>query len=358
MLIPAAIVAVGVTEALTAQPPGWGWGVALLVVSGGLLVVRRRWPLAAGIPAAGLLPVLPWLGPRLDDLATPILVLAVAVYAMARWRDDLRGIAGLTALLAFLALDYAVVDVREHGFGDAVFVLALVLPPFVLGRVVRTMDEQRRRIAEQAVLLREQAVRAERDRIARELHDVIAHSVSAMVVQTAAAQDLVATDPARAAGILQVVADTGRRTLAETGRLLHVVRDDADELALSPAPGLADAPALVDRLRDGGLEVDARWQLDAAVPGGVDVSAYRVVQEALTNALKHGAGPVALSVAADERQVSIRCSNPAGRQAGTGSGLGLLGIAERVDVLGGTVRHGRDDDGRFELDVAIPLGAS
>ena len=129
-------------------------------------------------------------------------------------------------------------------------------------------------------------MRAERDRIARELHDVIAHSVSAMVVQTAAAQDLVRTDPDRAERVLADVADTGRRALAETGRLLHVIRDDADELGLAPAPGLADLPALVEAFRASGLTVDldVREPLPA-LPVGVDVSAYRIVQEALTNAL-------------------------------------------------------------------------
>ncbi len=358
VLIPVAVLAVGVVEVLSVMPAGWGWGIALQSVAAALLVFRRRWPVVTCTTAALLLLWTPWLGPQLDDLATPILFLALLTYSLARWRADLLGVVGLVLLLVMMFFDYLLVDVRAHGFGDVVFVLALVLPPYVLGRIVRTMDEQKRLLAEQAVLLQEQAVRDERDRIARELHDVIAHSVSAMVVQTAAAQDLVATDPRRAAAMLEGVAETGRRALAETGRLLHVIRDDADELGLSPAPGLADVPALVDRLRDGGLDVEARLELAArSVPGGVDVSAYRVVQEALTNALKHGAGPVALSVASDDAQVTIRCTNTDVGH-GSGSGLGLLGIAERVGVLGGTVRHGRNDDGRFELDVVIPLGAT
>src|SRR5690349_23804590 len=101
----------------------------------------------------------------------------------------------------------------------------------------------------QQELVRQQAVREERGRIARELHDVIAHSVSAMVVQTAAAQDLVRTDPARAEGVLRDVADIGRRALVETGRLLHVIRDDSDELGLDPAPGVADLERLVQEFR-------------------------------------------------------------------------------------------------------------
>ena len=132
------------------------------------------------------------------------------------------------------------------------FVLSLAIPPYFFGRISRRLAEQSELLARQSEQLRDQAVRDERDRIARELHDVVAHSVSAMVVQTAAAQDLVHTDPAKAAQLLASVAETGRRALAETGRLLHLVRDDADELGLSPAPGLADVPALVESFRTAG----------------------------------------------------------------------------------------------------------
>jgi len=209
--------------------------------------------------------------------------------------------------------------------------------------------------------VRHEAVRAERDRIARELHDVIAHSVSAMVVQTAAAQDLVRHDPARAEEVLADVADTGRRALAETGRLLHVIRDDADELGHSPAPGLADLPALVEQFRSSGLTVDldVREPLPF-LPAGVDVSAYRIVQEALTNALRYAADrTAALTVSGTPGGVSIRTSNrtathPGGR-GGKGSGLGLLGMAERVSVLGGQLTHGVTGE-RFELAATLPVG--
>jgi signal transduction histidine kinase len=140
--------------------------------------------------------------------------------------------------------------------------------------------------------------------------------------------------------------------------LLHLIRDDAGELGLAPAPGLADVPALVEEFRDGGLHVDARLAMPTVpVPGGVDVSAYRVVQEALTNALKYGAGPVQLALEASGQQVRISCSNAVGRTRPQGSGLGLQGMAERVGLLGGTLRHGERGD-RFEIDVTLPVGAA
>ena len=210
----------------------------------------------------------------------------------------------MLTIAVLVLVDYVLVDSRSHNWSDVVFVATLIVPPYVFGRIVRRLADQKRQLEDQQELVRHEAVRAERDRIARELHDVIAHSVSAMVVQTAAAQDLVRHDPDRAEEVLADVADTGRRALAETGRLLHVIRDDADELGLSPAPGLADLPALVERFRASGLTVDldVREPLPS-LPAGVDVSAYRIVQESLTNALRYAADrTAALTVSGTPRR--------------------------------------------------------
>ena len=349
------MLAVGTAEVLSARPTGWGWGLALEVVAAVLLVGRRRWPLATCTAAAVVLLWMPWLGPQLDDLATPILFLALLCFSLARWLVDLRGLIGLAVLLGLFLVDYLLVDTRSHSFGDVIFVMTLAVPPYVFGRIVRRLDEQRGQLERQSGQLRDQAVRDERDRIARELHDVVAHSISAMVVQTAAAQDLVRTDPDGAAAVLENVARTGREALTETGRLLHLVRDEDDELGLAPAPGLADLSGLVDSHRERGMDLDADLRLpDRPVPGGVDVSAYRVVQEALTNALRYGAGRTSLVVAAESGVLRIACSNRLGSAPGGGSGLGLAGMAERVRLLGGSLDHGRAGD-RFELHAAIPL---
>jgi signal transduction histidine kinase len=221
---------------------------------------------------------------------------------------------------------------------------------------VRRLATQKELLEEREVLVTREAVRAERDRIARELHDVIAHSVSAMVVQTAAAQDLVRTDPDRAEKVLRDVADIGRRALVETGRLLHVIRDDADELGLRPAPGVADLDRLVEEFRAEGLEValSVDEQL-APLPAGIDVSAYRIAQEALTNALRYGRGTASLEVSGHGSGVAIRATNPTGpAQPSMGSGLGLRGLAERVALLGGTLSHGASE-GQFELAATLPV---
>ena len=336
----------------------WQISAAVEVGTCAVLVLRRRYPLAAPtIAMAGML-VMPVIGTPLDEPSVPIAIWALSFYSLGRYVADLRGLVGVVLVLAEVFVDYHWFDDRHHNWTDVIFVMALALPPYVLGRVMRRMARQKEELEQAQKIVREQAIRDERDRIARDLHDVIAHSVSAMVVQTAAAQDVVRTDPGKAEQILADVADTGRRALAETGRLLHVIRDTADELGLEPAPGLAQVPDLVDRFRADGLKVDLR--IDEPIPvlaAGVDVSAYRIVQEALTNALRYASdGVVSLSVAAARGQVSITAANRVNGTRSVGSGLGLLGMGERVAVLGGTLTHGVSEPGRFELEAMLPVG--
>ena len=355
--VPAAIAVLGALELADLQPRGWGYGIALEVVACAALVLRKRFTLVACIAAVLCNAAMPWVGPQLDEPATTILIGALAGYSLGRWLVDLRGLIGLAVMLGALLGDYLLVDLREHGLGDVVFVTALVLPPYVVGRVMRRLHEQKRLLEANQELVKREAVRAERDRIARELHDVIAHSVSAMVVQTAAAQDLLRTDPDRTEEVLAAVAATGRHALSETGRLLHVIRDEGDELGLAPTPGLGDLPALLDRFRSSGLDVSVHIEEPLpALPVGVDVSAYRIVQEALTNALKYGTDrTAALRLGRTATGLSIYASNPASGHNGDGSGLGLLGIGERVALLGGRLTHGVDGEGRFELAAELPV---
>lgn len=354
--MPALLLALGAAELAWLGTEGWVVSIGLEALAA-LFLVFRRSHAALVVPAAALaLMAIPWAGPRMEDVATPIFFYVLGMYSLGRYLTLRGAVLVFAVTLALLLVDFTY-DPADNDPTDAVFILSLALPPWVFGRISRRLAEQTALIARQAEQLRDRAVREERDRIARELHDVIAHSLSAMVVQTAAAQDLVRRDPARAAGLLQAVADTGRAALQETGRLLHLIRDDADELGLSPAPGLAQLPALLDSFRGSGLEVEATLAPPAgALPGGVDVSAYRVVQELLTNALKHGAGPVRLAVTAEGGALRISCANPVGGAAGEGSGLGLQGVAERVSVLGGRLDP-RRSEGSFVVDVEIPLPA-
>ena len=355
--LPGLIAVVGAAELASLDLPHWQRGVALEWIACALLVWRRRLPLLSPVGAMVVVLVMPWLGVPMDKPSVPIAVLALAFFSLGRNVPGLPASTGFVVVLAQVWADYHWVDTRQHNWSDVAFILILAAPPFVLGRVVRRLDAQKVALEQAQEVVRREAIRDERDRIARDLHDVIAHSVSAMVVQTAAAQDVVRSDPDRAEQILADVADTGRRALAETGRLLHVIRDTADELGLQPAPGLAQVPQLVDRFRADGLHVDL--SIDEPVPdlpAGVDVSAYRIVQESLTNALRYASdGAVRLTVTADPDRVGITAVNRVGSRRDGGSGLGLLGMAERVAVLGGSLTHGVHESGRFELEATLPV---
>ena len=360
VLLPALLLALGAAELASLGTDGWVASVGLEAISAALLVFRRTLPLFVVPPAAIALMLIPLTGTQMEEAAAPILFYILGIYSLGRY---LAGHSGLVALVLVLLLVFADFFFASPGdtrdWTDIVFVLSLAIPPYVFGRISRKLAMQSEELARQQELIRDQAVRDERDRIARELHDVIAHSLSAMVVQTAAAQDLVRSSPERAAALLASVADTGRKALDETGRLLHLIRDDADELGLHPAPGLADVPDLVSTFRESGLNVVDELDLPSVrLSGGVDVSTYRVVQEALTNALKYAEGPVQLSIDSTPDQLRIRCANRvsrAGSNGSNGSGLGIQGMAERVGLLGGTLTSGKTPDGRFAIEVDIPL---
>ena len=199
-------------------------------------------------------------------------------------------------------------------------------------------------MAEQA-LLADRAVVEERRRIARELHDIVAHSLSVMVVQAGAAQDVVRRDPEAAERALTEIQNAGRSALGDTGRLLHLLRDDVDD-ELTPPPATRNLPALVEGFRDSGLDVEL--VVDGPTEGlsaGVDLSVYRIVQESLTNALKHGAGRRRPGQPPARRRRGRRrgaqCVREGRRGCWSPTVAGLIGMRERVAVFGGELDAGR-----------------
>jgi signal transduction histidine kinase len=180
-----------------------------------------------------------------------------------------------------------------------------------------------------------------------------------MVVQASLAEDLVAREPAGAVGAIREVQQIGRDALGETARLLRLIRDDEDELGVRPQHAIADLPALADDYARAGLDVELVVDPAArTVPVGVGLSAYRIVQEALTNALKHAPGS-RVSVRVEQRgnELAVEVENRAGRGAPAvrvASGHGLLGVRERVALFGGTLRAGPIEDGGFRLAATLP----
>lgn len=247
--------------------------------------------------------------------------------------------------------------------------------------LVRTRRRWRTAVGERGWLLERErqsaaqaAVTAERERIARELHDIVSHNVSLMVVQAGAAREVLGTMPDEATTALRAVEDAGRGAMTELRHLLGLLAPDQDSEELSPQPGLDRLGPLVDRVSFAGLPVEVRVSGERCpLPQGVDTTAYRIVQEALTNALKHGDGQ-------GEAEVSVRYAHHALRvevlttgssvltgggagqstggaagQPGQGTGHGLLGLRERVALYGGDLDARRRLGGGYRVRARIPL---
>jgi signal transduction histidine kinase len=336
------------------------------------LVLRRRYPLAMPPLVTFWFATAAAAGVEVGDPASWIVPMTFAAFAAGRyagWPAHLTGHwPGAVSVLAGLAGAYLTLDQLTAFSPDVLFGLIGSVLPWLLGRGLRRELDRSAQVAAQAErvrLTREQdvaaAALAERERIARELHDLLAHSLSVMVVQSSLAEDLVLRDPEAAVTALRAVQDSGRGALAETGRLLRLIRDDEDELGLRPERGLGDLVGLVEELGRSGVRVslEADPELAVQVPAGVQLSAYRIVQEGLTNALKHASGSpvdVRLRSQQGELQVEVRNGPPStGPVVGVTGGHGLVGVRERVALFGGSLSHGVTPDGGFWLAATLPV---
>src|SRR6266851_6782156 len=373
------------------------WGFAVLCALG--IMLRRRWPLAAvGLAAAGSAGHLPGSAfPAMPlDLALPIALYTLAVRARSPWHS--RVATGVLVLGAYVvntlvellpdgwpwpftpgpgwdgvvtgklvksAMSVASVAAEHTVFGSG---MVLVLA-FALGEATRLRRAHVAVLEQRAADLERErdqrsalAISAERARITRELHDVVAHGLSVVVIQAQGAAAALRSHPDRAERALGEVITTGRSSLAEMRRLLGVVRrDPRADPGLAPLPGVSALPALVDQVRAAGTEV--AFQIDgepAPLPTAVDLSAYRIVQEALTNVLKHaGAGArasvrIGFAPQAVEIEVTDDGTGPPS-DAASEEGNGLRGIAERVGMLGGEWSAGARPEGGFALHARLPL---
>jgi signal transduction histidine kinase len=223
------------------------------------------------------------------------------------------------------------------------------------------LEERARRLEREREERDRRAVAAERLRIARELHDVVAHAMTVVAVQAGVANHLLDERPELARPALSTVETTARSALVEMRRLLGVLREADDPAGTMPTPGLGDLPTLVAQFERAGLEV--RLRLDGApadLPEGVDVSAYRIVQEGLTNVMRHGglAADVEVTCRDSGAVIEIRDDGrPPTARSGEGGGHGLIGIRERVAVFGGEFLARREGAG-FHLRATLPAGSA
>jgi signal transduction histidine kinase len=363
----------GPDDSLVVRPVGDVPVAVLLVfaVACAALYWRRRAPLVVlGVALAG------WavtLGSGYADLGGATII---ALYSAGRYAgDDRWGPVGVAAAIAVVNID-GLTDPAP--WGEAVFGGVVMFVAWYVGRRLRLRGEraaQRRR--EQAAEA-SRIVAEERARIARELHDVVAHQVSLMTVQAGAAKAVAGQDPEGAREAMGAVEEAGRQALDELRHLLDILRPEADPDGLGPQPGLADLPRLVDQVRGAGLDVSlAADGVSRGLPARVDLFAYRIVQEALTNALKH-AGPGAraqVRLGADRDVIVVevlddghaagqgvesavgRRSIDSDRPDGAGrSGHGIIGMRERALLLGGSLDAGPRPGGGFRVVAHLPVG--
>jgi signal transduction histidine kinase len=289
-----------------------------------------------------------------------VVIILITAYSSGHHPSRTRGVIGGLCILVAAVFEL-VVDPRRAAPGDYLFITVVVGAAWGAGVAVRQRERRAARLVDETLSLRRQrdaATSQERARIARELHDIISHSVSVMVLQAGAAGEVLDAHPDQAKRSLEAVQQTGRQALVELRRLLGVLGDEASEEPLAPQPGLAQVPALVDSVRSTGLAVDLRVQgAPRPLPPGLDVSAYRIIQEALTNVARH-AGPAEVRLVVthgdDALQIEVLDTGH-GPVLPAHSGRGLVGMEQRVALHDGRFEAGPQPDGGFAVRASLPL---
>jgi signal transduction histidine kinase len=335
--------------------------VAVLVLP---LLARRRFPFAAPAALWLIAAALSFVDGRLVVTADGAYIAGLAAaFLLGNLRNDLQARLGLAIVLGAAAI--LVYNSPQHVSGDFVFVPVLFSIAWLAGFALRERAAQAEAAetrAAQAERERETAARIavaeERARIARELHDIVAHAVSVMVLQVGAVRHNLPETLDDDADALRGVERTGRAALAEMRRLLGAMRREGDDVELAPQPGLDSLDALAEEVGRAGLPV--RLHLDGdpvPLPRAVDLSAYRIVQEGLTNALKHARAShadVTVRYGGDGVQLEVR-DDGVGAASSDGLGHGLVGIRERVKIYGGEMTAGAIPEGGFVLSARLPL---
>jgi signal transduction histidine kinase len=309
-------------------------------------------------------------GPDDEAISLPLLMLT-ALYLLGRWARGLQAWLGVGLVVACIA--GFVIDDGANDASDVAFGIAFVGTPWAVGVAMRLRRDRENQLRADAELLREdqeesarRAVAAERARIARELHDVVSHAISVTVLQARGGRRLLGVDDAAVRRCLDAIERTNMAALGDMRRMLAALRDTEDVVGhgLRPQPSLSRLEELVEQVRSSGLPVDLRLSGEpGVVPPGVDLSAYRIVQEALTNVIKHAGGTMAqarvqVTYLRDQVQLTVSDDGPlsvTGTEATRrGNGHGLINIRERVAVVGGTVWTGPGPGGGFVVRAHLP----
>ena len=342
----------------------WGHAACYLVLTGSL-ALRRRAVVAAAVLAGAALVVQELLGPA--PVVTGFIAMLIVLYSAGAHAARRPSVIALAVMMVALSV-YPLTQPETRAFDDLVGELVIFGGVWGLGRAVRYHRGRERELAAAQAELRSRhdadqraALAAERARIARELHDVVAHGVSIMVLQAGAARSVLDQHPDRVREPLLSIESAGRQALEDLQRLLGLLREpDADDGGREPPASLDRLPELVERMRQTGLDVRLIVEGERAqLPDGVEHCAYRVVQEGITNILKHAAGAT-VTVQISYRVEQLRVEVVNGGTTSTrpdplpDSGLGLAGLRERVALYGGTLTAGPTDDG-WRLTAELPI---
>ena len=347
-----------------AEGPGFVLQLLAVAVSGTALLLRRRAPMSSLAATAGIM-LLTFSAPAsFAALATAVVLYTVAVYRSARHTVfGLLGTGGIL-LLAAILLPGSMVDLAQAGQAIVVLVIAALVGLNVRthrGYVTALVDRADRLMREREHLA-SIAAAAERNAIAREMHDIVSHGLAVMISLAHGSAEIAPIDPARAVDAMRQVAETGRTAVADMRRMLGVLSEaNTGESAgvVAPAPGVGDVPALVELFRSTGLPVVLQ---SAGVPPadpGIQLAIYRVIQEGLTNALKYSKAATAVAVRAEFNAQAIMVSvtddgQPEGVPA-DGAGRGIVGMRERVALYGGTMQAGLLPGRGWSVTAHFPL---
>lgn len=306
-------------------------------------------------------------GDVLENSVIVLIAVPLATYAMGSCLDRPRALAGFGASLVLM---WVLVTISmDRSLVDFVTSLVLVGGPFLVGRIVNARVALNRELRAKAARLEREreeraklAVAEERARISREMHDVVTHNVSVMVVQASAARRMLDHDPDRAREALTSVERTGREALSEMRRMLEMLRGEDEDLELQPQPSIDEIGGLLERARAAGLDVELEVEGDRRrVQSSVDLSCFRIVQEALRNTIEHAGArraKVRLRYGSDAVEVDVTDDGrgvAAPPDGVNGHGHGLVAMRERVSMLGGSLQTGYRADGGFEVRATLPL---
>jgi signal transduction histidine kinase len=356
-LLAAALAIPSLVQVLVAPIAPRAVGVLIALACTVPLAWRRAYPAAAALAGTAT-----WCLHTDGFIVLGYVAAFLLFYSLGAHDPDDRRVVGVCA---FALATGAIGTTQSHPvLYEYVTTAFIVAGPTLVGRLARRQREQAERLRDLTRHLERErertahlAVDEERARIARELHDVVAHGLSVIAIQSDAAEAALDRDPSLARAPLHAIRASAGEALGDMRRLLGVLREDEDGNELTPQPGLAQLGALIERARGAGVKVSLSEHGDRReLPASLDLSAYRILQEALTNVRKHARGAAAevrLDWLPGELRLQVTDGGPGA--SGTAAGHGLVGMRERVKVHGGELRAGTRDEGGFAVHATLPL---